>query len=87
MPNKELKEIEGARLELDLMIREYELDIKYHPKEILSKVWRKRIPKLYIALSCMELVKEILDDKILLNEVKELGFNIEHRYQQIRRRV
>lgn len=69
MPNKELKEIESAIEAL----------------KVRDRMTGGLLVSNQVALSCMELVKEILDDKILLNEVKELGFNIEHRYQQIRK--
>ena len=57
-----LKDIESAEKELDLVIREYQEDIKYHPKETLSKVWEKRIPKLKTALACMRFTKKIIED-------------------------
>ena len=42
-----------AIVEIDLMKREYEEDIKYHPRHLLSRIFRKRIPHLEYALKAL----------------------------------
>lgn len=85
MPNKELKEIEGA-------IKECEEVIAY-----MEKNHRHRDYMNYdiVSLSCMELVKEIMEKRHKSHIMKMNGKDIEvypsvhietlkHRYQQIR---